>query len=114
MFAIGVCDKNLAEIFATHHFNNFFDAAGVQFVENIVEEQQGFPSDRICQEIILRKPEGNSECLCLALRGCLFNGHTVERKNNVVAMRPDGSVFQNPVAPGRCLESLGQRFVIFA
>ena len=37
---VGVGDKNLSEIIASHQLHNLFHAPGIQLVENIVEQQE--------------------------------------------------------------------------
>ncbi len=38
----GVGDEDLAEVFFCHHLDQSLDAAIVKFVEDVVEEQEGF------------------------------------------------------------------------
>ncbi len=98
MVAVCVGDENLPE----HRFGCYFyqpcNTCGIQFVENVVEQQQRFHFRGACQEFILGKAQGYHICLALTLRCCTPHGHAVQLQ---VAMGAYGGVAYNFVAtPG--------------
>ena len=74
--AVGVGDENLSKVVAAHIVDNAAHAAGVEFVENVVEQQEGRAPLTVVFEIEeLRQFHGDEEGLDLSLRG--FSAHAV-------------------------------------
>ena len=69
MIAVGVCNENLAEIVSSHQMHNLFHPIGIQFVKDVIKEQErrGLGTDAV-QEIELGQLQGNQEGLVLPLR----------------------------------------------
>ena len=59
VLAVGVGDEDLAEVVAGHHLHDSLHAAGIKFVEYIVEQQQRGDARGFLEEIILREPQGD-------------------------------------------------------
>ena len=67
-----VCDENLTECgVIQNNFQNRADPCGVEFVKNVVEEQDRLFADAV-EKRKLRKFQGGEECLLLPLRTAIF------------------------------------------
>ena len=74
--AVGVGDEDLSKVVAAHIVDNATHAAGIELVENIVEQQEGRAPLTVVFEIEeLRQFHGDEEGLDLSLRG--FSAHAV-------------------------------------
>ena len=68
--ALGACvgDENLTEIVLRHNVDYLLHAALVEFVENIVEEQDGFAPAKAVDVLKLREFHGHEVGFLLPLR----------------------------------------------
>lgn len=88
MFAIGVGYENLPESTRSAYDIHYpTHTAGIKFVENIVEQQQGFHAKSLAQQFILGKTESCGKCLCLSLRSSAAQRHCIACKYDIVAVR---------------------------
>ena len=68
MRAIGVGDEDLAKGFTADELDDALHASGIQFVEDVVEQQQRFLLARLpVQEAILRQLQGQGKGFVLPL-----------------------------------------------
>ena len=68
MFPVGIRQEDLSEMVAAHQLDNLLYSCGVQFVEDIVEqEQRTGMAACLLQEIKLSQFESNEEGLVLPL-----------------------------------------------
>ena len=69
MVAVGVCDENLAESVTAYQLHNLLHPLCIEFVEDVVEQQQGRrAAARSAEEVELRQFQGDEEGLALPLR----------------------------------------------
>ena len=74
--AVGVGDEDLPKVVAAHIVDDATHAAGIEFVENVVEQQEGRAPLTVVFEIEkLRQFHGDEEGFDLSLRG--FSAHAV-------------------------------------
>ena len=74
MFAVGVGDEYLPEGIAGHEFHNLCHPVRVQFVEYVVQQQDGREAVHSFQEVELRQLERCEVGLVLPLRAYAFDG----------------------------------------
>ena len=68
MFPVGICNEDLAKVVAGHQLHYLFHASGIQFVEYVVEQQQGSGlAARVLEELELCQLQCDEERLILAL-----------------------------------------------
>ena len=68
MLAVGVCDEYLTEVVAAHQFDYLLHASRIQFVEDVVEQEQRCRvAARLAQEVKLCKLERGEVRLVLSL-----------------------------------------------
>ena len=79
MFAICICNKDLSESIARNQLNNFFDALGIKFIKNIIEQKQWRKIMYTFQKIKLRQFERNEVGFVLPLRSYPFHWIFVEQ-----------------------------------
>ena len=85
MGALRVGDKNLPHAAAAHIVHNALDPRGIEFVEDVVEQEEGHTLLALAaKEIVLRQFHGNEIGLLLALRAFLLHGVTVEQEREFV------------------------------
>ena len=81
---VGVGDEHLAEMVLAHHAKQFGDAGTVQFVENIIQQQDGlylFALERIVE---LGQAQSQRERLLLSLRAVAFHRLAVDEEKEIV------------------------------
>ena len=67
MFTIRIRYENLPEIVTRHQLYNLFYARSIQFVKDIIQQQQRYRTSRTLQKIKLRKLQCNQVRLVLPL-----------------------------------------------
>src|SRR5262249_10332654 len=100
-FRMRVGDKNLAKVIVAHQFHQAVHAEIVKLVENIIEQEQGEKLFYLFDEIKLRQLQRHKKRLLLPLGGKTFYRVIVHRKNQIVLMNANRSVFQDSVARNR-------------
>ena len=76
----------------------------IEFVEYIVEQQQGFDACGVEQELELGQPQCDGECLALSLGAAASQRHCVEGEVYVIAVRPHGGVAHDLVVTARAVQ----------
>ena len=85
MGTLRVGDKNLAHAAAAHIVHNALDSRSIEFVEDVVEQEEGHTLLALAaKEIVLRQFHGNEIGLLLALRAFLLHGVTVEQEREFI------------------------------
>ena len=110
VIAVGVGDENLAEVVSTHIVDDAAHAAGIEFVENVVEQQEGRAPLTVVFEIEkLRQFHGDEEGFDLSLRG--FSAHTVavHQQVEVVLVRAVEGVADDVFAEASFAKDRGER-----
>ena len=80
MRAIGVGDEDLAKGFTAHELNDALHAPGIQFVKDVVEQQQRFLLARLpMQEAILCQLQGQGKGFVLPLAALALHGEAVQQ-----------------------------------
>ena len=97
-FGMGVGNKNLTEAPVFDIIQDLAHAAGVQLIENIVEQEDGRIVFARKKHVGFGQSKSNEEGFLLALAAEFFDGVAVERKNQVVAMDAVGCVLEQAVA----------------
>ena len=84
--AVGVSNKNLTEAVAGYHIDDALHPAGIEFVEDVVEQQDGHGRVVGFKEIELGKSQGDGIGLALALAARAAHGVAVEQQFQVVTV----------------------------
>ena len=111
--AVGVGDENLAEVVTTHIVDNATHAAGIEFVENVVEQQEGRAPLTVVFEIEkLRQFHGDEEGFDLSLRGFLAHAVAVHQQVEVVLVRAVEGVADDVLAESPFAKDRGERAAV--
>ena len=87
MVTVGVRDEYLAKAVTRNQADYLLHPAGIQLVEDIVQQQQGSGLGcRTFQEVELRQFQGEDISLVLSLRTLALHGMVPQRKFQVVTM----------------------------
>ena len=87
MLAVGVGDEDLTELLASDELHDLFDAAGIELVEDVVEQQDGgAASIGAFEEVELCKFQCNNEGFVLSLTAFSFDGMPAKGEDEVIAM----------------------------
>ena len=89
---LGVGEEDLAEAVACDEADEVFYPSEVEFVEYVVEQQNGLDAVIIKNVLELSEFKSQGESFLLTLRGKLFYGHVVYLEREVVLMRANGGV----------------------
>ena len=87
----------MTEFVCAHQGHQGLHPLGVQFVENVVQQQQGLPAQCSGQPGKLGQFNRNEVAFLLALGADFFKGTTIKRENKVVLVQADAGVLQHPV-----------------
>ena len=104
MLAIDIGNENLAELVTRHKVHNLFHTAGIELVENIIEQQQWHLATLAMEEMELSQFKSHKKTLVLPLRALLFNSITAKLHHKVVAMAPLCGVPHAAVIGTRCTQ----------
>ena len=87
MAAVGVGDEDLTELLAGNEGDNLFHAAGVELVEDVVEQQdRGVAAVGATEKVELCQLQGYDEGLVLSLTALAAYGVAAKGEDEVVAV----------------------------
>ncbi len=89
-FRSSIGDEDLAKVLFCHHLDQTLNAAVIEFVEDVVEEQEGFAGFSGYKGIELREFERNNEGFLLTLGAKLAQGVAINFKIKFISMNSDG------------------------
>ena len=102
MGAVGVGNEDLAETVAGDHIDDALNTAGVEFVKDIVKQQDGHCGVVGLEEVELGKPQGYGIGLALPLTASAAHGIVIEHQLDIVAMHAARGVTDDEVALAGC------------
>ena len=103
---VAVGDQDLPESLVRDEADQLLDASCIEFVEEIVEEQNGFFAGRLGQEGILRQFQRDEEGLLLSLRAIFSQRIAANLQHQIIAVDTCRCKFIDQVLLARLLQYL--------